>query len=323
MERSRTGRARCVHRGRVAAVRFGTDPGGRRCAGHAPEHTFVPAAQRRRTLFAAECEQPLEPGSKGPGRWAPHSGAGGNSEIRHCSAPGPCNAGCAFSPQVWSDDGRLIADWDEPAFHGHTLTGYEVQYRPTGGTQDWVLHVNKGASRTRIVPPVSATTPLTNGQPHEVQVRTVTSAGTDAWSASGLGTPAAPATVAPGLPSVTAIEIRPDSVHIAWEHPATGKPITRYRLQFQTAADPWADHTMPNRSLSTTVTELRSSVTYRFRLRTVNAAGASDWQQFTGTSGVVVPNPPAAPVVRLYDDPEQLTVIWAEPDNGGAVIDRY
>ena len=80
---------------------------------------------------------------------------------------------------------------------------------------------------------------------------------------------------------------------------------------------------MPNRSLSTTVTELRSSVAYRFRLRAVIVAGASDWQQFTGTSGVVVPNPPATPVVRLSDDPEQLTVIWAEPDNGGVAIDRY
>ena len=35
------------------------------------------------------------------------------------------------------------------------------------------------------------------------------------------------------------------------------------------------------------------------------------------------PNPPAAPVVSLYDDPEQLTVIGPEPDNGGAAIDRY
>jgi hypothetical protein len=38
---------------------------------------------------------------------------------------------------------------------------------------------------------------------------------------------------------------------------------------------------------------------------------------------LVVPNPPAAPVVRLYDDLEQLTVIWAEPDNGGADTDCY
>ena len=185
---------------------------------------------------------------------------------------------------MWFDDGCLIADWDDD----HTLAGYEVQYRPTGGTRDRVLHVNKDASKTRIVPPASVTTPLTNGQHHEVQVRTVTSAGTDAWPASGIGTPAAPATVVPGLPSVTAIEVRPDGVHIAWEHPAAGEPITRHRLQFQTTADPWADHTMPNRSLSTTVMGLHSSVAYRFRLLAVNAAGASDWQQFTGTSGVGV-----------------------------------
>ena len=73
-----------------------------------------------------------------------------------------------LEPPMWFDDGRLIADWDEPALHEHTLTGYEVQYRPTGGTRDRVLHVNKDASKTRIVPPASVTTPLTNGQPHEV-----------------------------------------------------------------------------------------------------------------------------------------------------------
>ena len=53
--------------------------------------------------------------------------------------------------------------WDEPALHGHPLTGCEARYRPTGGTRFRVLHVNKGASWTRIVPPANATTPLTKG----------------------------------------------------------------------------------------------------------------------------------------------------------------
>ena len=75
--------------------------------------------------------------------------------------------------------------WAAPANTGPAITGYEVQYRVSGGSGVWTPGPGPGTNRQATIDK------LTGAQAYEVQVRAVNSEGRSGWSASERGTPTA------------------------------------------------------------------------------------------------------------------------------------
>jgi hypothetical protein len=93
-----------------------------------------------------------------------------------------------------SGDAQIALAWTAPANTGTSaITGYTVEYTPSGGSAQTVSTGSTGASYTL--------TGLTNGTSHSVRVRAVSAAGNGDYSTAATGTPTA-ATV-PGAPTGT------------------------------------------------------------------------------------------------------------------------
>lgn len=87
-------------------------------------------------------------------------------------------------------NGTIDLSWTAPA-SDMAITGYSVEYTPSGGSASTVL---TGSSSTAY-----QLTGLTNGTQYSVRVAAVSAAGTGAYSAAAVGTPSAPA------PSTTSV----------------------------------------------------------------------------------------------------------------------
>jgi len=93
-------------------------------------------------------------------------------------APPNAPTSLAASPS----SGALALTWTAPAFAGSTsITGYTVEYTPSGGSASTVNTNSASASYTL--------TGLTNGTSYTVRVRAINSAGSGAYSASATATP--------------------------------------------------------------------------------------------------------------------------------------
>jgi hypothetical protein len=94
-------------------------------------------------------------------------------------APPNAPTSLAASPS----SGALALTWTAPAYAGSTsITGYTVEYTPSGGSASTVNTNSASASYTL--------TGLTNGTSYTVRVRAINSAGSGAYSASATATPA-------------------------------------------------------------------------------------------------------------------------------------
>ena len=177
--------------------------------------------------------------------------------------------GAPTSLSATTGNTQLSLSWTAPASNGGSaITGYTVEYTPSGGSPSTV---NTGSTSTSY-----ALTGLTSGTTYSVRVSAVNAAGTGSYSASASGTPAtvpgAPTNVVPGLHGV--------DVSLNWTDPASngGSAITGYVVQFSVDGSSW---------ITTTLTPLSGyrgyfdgdteRFSYTFRVAAVNSVGTGSF----------------------------------------------
>jgi titin len=227
----------------------------------------------------------------------------------------PASAPTGLTPTF--GNGAVSLSWTAPGSNGGSaITDYAVEYK-TPAAATWSTFAD-GTSTT-----TSATvTGLTNGTAYLFRVAAINSVGIGTYSNEVTETPRAVPSAPTGLAGV------PGNVQVAltWTAPAAnGSAITDYMVEFKTvAAATWstfADGT--STATSATVTGLTNGTAYLFRVKAVNAVGASVESAEAGPiTPRTVPGIPTGFVVTPQNS--QVALSWAAPtSDGGAPITDY
>ena len=216
-------------------------------------------------------------------------------------------------------NGQVDLTWMVPASDGGSaITDYQIQSSLDGGLS-WAVVADAVSTATSF-----AVTGLINGTTYVYRVAAVTSYGLGAWSTPS--SPATPMTVATA-PSGLAGVRGDSSVALTWTGPSDNggavivDSIIEYRL---TTSATWLTfaHT-PTAAPAITVTGLTNGLTYEFRVKSLNAAGASP---SSNIAGPLVPMTTASVPVNLVGTFGDLkvTLAWGTPtSNGGGAITDY
>ena len=200
-------------------------------------------------------------------------------------------------------DGQVTLGWTVPADNGSPITHYEYRQRvdedDASWNPDWTTITDSDAQTTSYT-----IAGLTNGTTYRFRVRAVNEAG----ASEPARTKATPATT-PDPPGSLSATPGDGQVTLGWTVPAdNGSPITHYEYRQRVDEDDaswnpdWT--TIPNSSAQTTsytIAGLTNGITYRFRVRAVNEAGASGTARTKATP--VSPNRPPT-----LDGPRTVTV---------------
>ena len=186
--------------------------------------------------------------------------------------------GAPTSLSATTGNTQLSLSWTAPASNGGSaITGYTVEYTPSGGSPSTV---NTGSTSTSY-----ALTGLTNGTAYSVRVAAVNAAGTGSYSASASGTPA----TVPGAPTNAVATQYTPNVAVNWTDPASngGSAITGYVVQFSQNGGSWTTTTLTPlsgvfRGYFNGDTEMFS---YTFRVAAVNSVGTGSFSSPSNAVG--------------------------------------
>ena len=219
------------------------------------------------------------------------------------------------APTLTAADQKLTARWTAPNNGGSKITGYTVQHRATGTTNDWTT---TSTSTTSL-----EITTLTNGTEYEVQVQATNAAGDSGWSDSAEATPQT-------MPSKPLLTLTPadQKITASWTAPSDGgSEITGYKVRHRETSD-----TDPNPNTWTTTSALNKTTTsygitgltngteYEVQVQATNAVDDSGWSDSAKATPRTVPSKPS-PTLTAAD--QKLTASWTAPDNGGSAITGY
>ena len=209
--------------------------------------------------------------------------------------------------------------WTVPAEDGGSpITGYRVEAEANGGP--WTTAIaDTGTTSTN-----ATMTGLTNGTSYRFRVSAINSAG--AGPASQASAPVTPRTT-PGAP--TGLNGTPGNTHVTltWTAPADtgGASITGYRIDVQPTGGSWATSIADTNSPATSVTVngLLNGTEYRFRVSSINSAGAGS---ASSASDPLTPRTVPGSALNVQAEPadQQVALTWSAPSsNGGAAISGY
>ncbi len=226
-------------------------------------------------------------------------------------------------------DGHIIAEWTAPTDTGGSpITGYELQYRTSGGA--WSAPISAGTSTSHTI------TELTNDTEYDVRVYAVNSAGNGNPSESRTARTAR--TVIEGSPSApTDLTLVAGNGQIiaTWTAPTDdgGSPITGYELQYRTSSPQgqWTTSSSADSDVtdtSHTITGLTNGTEYEVQVYAVNSAGngtPSESATATPTEAAPVGNLPMKPTtLELTAGIREISATWTAPtDDGGSAITGY
>ena len=177
----------------------------------------------------------------------------------------------------------LTVTWVAPDDGGHPggITGYELEYRPSGG--NWSFQFSTGTS--------SEITGLLIGRRYDVRISTHTAAGQSSWTQKSItptGRPIAPtiSSVSGGANTVTAVWVAPTNTGAS--------AITNYNVQRCTARETevtdgpntyrcisgWTSAgTVDDAILTLAIPNLACGTRYGVRVQAVNSYGAGPWSE--------------------------------------------
>ncbi len=226
--------------------------------------------------------------------------------------------------------GRVTLTWSAPTGDGGSpIVGYEYTYSsgPSGSETDkgvWYPIPGSTGSTTSYT-----VTGLRNGESHTFKLRAVNAAGQKGTSSDDANsvTP----TALPQAPGGLRAEPADSKITLSWtqrnsssgQTAATGwTNLVRYEYQQKTGDEDWSSwNIVPDSDKNTQqfeITGLTNGVTYRFKLRAVNANGAGP---ATETKPVVASGKPGRPQnVRAVPGDESVTLSWSPSSDGGSPI---
>ncbi|ROS31032.1 fibronectin type III domain-containing protein [Cellulomonas sp. PhB150] len=221
-------------------------------------------------------------------------------------------AGVPEAPEVKADPtdtkaGRILeVTWSEPKSNGDRIGSYEVTVDGPGGTTATV------SAGTRSYTFNDAET----GKPYTVSVRAKNKAG---WgsrgsvTASTFGLPGTPGGVAASAP------VGDGSITVSW-NPATdnGSPITAYEIKLPDGSP----QSVGGSRTSATFTGLTGGTDYTYQVRSVNAAGSSEWSAAVTATATTPPGTPSGLTMTVSDRgnfnrPTALDISWNAASSGG------
>ncbi len=212
--------------------------------------------------------------------------------------------------------------WTAPSnTGGAAITGYRVEVSPNG-TDNWTDLVANSAATTY------AHTGLSAGVTRHYRVRAINAVGTGA--ASNVATATTTALTAPGAPTgLTATAAGRTIINLSWTAPTEsgGAAITGYRVEVSPTGtgDTWADLVANSTTTTYAHTGLSANTTRYYRVRALNAVGASDASNTANatTDGITAPSAPTG-LTATASGQTIINLRWAAPaDNGGAAVTGY
>ncbi len=212
--------------------------------------------------------------------------------------------------------------WTAPSnTGGAAITGYRVEVSPNG-TDNWTDLVANSAATTY------SHTGLSAGTTRYYRVRAINSVG--AGNPSNVATATTTALTAPGAPTgLTATAAGRTIINLSWTAPTEsgGAAITGYRVEVSPTGtgDTWADLVANSTTTTYAHTGLSANTTRYYRVRALNAVGASDASNTANatTDGITAPSAPTG-LTATASGQTIINLRWAAPaDNGGAAVTGY
>ncbi len=258
-------------------------------------------------------------------------GAGAASEATDALTPA-AKPSAPSKPVATAGDGSVALSWTPGSDGGSSITKW--QYVKQAGDGDFET-VWTDICVTAMEPDCPdrtshTVTGLTNGVTYRFRVRAVNRLG--AGAASGATNAVTPVST-PSAPSKPVATAGDGSVALSWTPGSDGgSPITKWQYvkqagdgDFETV---WTDICVtamepdcPDRT-SHTVTGLTNGVTYRFRVRAVNALGAGAASEATDAlTPAAKPSAPSKPVATAGDGSVALS--WTPGSDGGSSITKW
>ncbi len=212
--------------------------------------------------------------------------------------------------------------WTAPSnTGGAAITGYRVEVSPNG-TDSWTNLVGNSTTTTY------SHTGLSAGTTRHYRVRALNSVG--AGAASNVATATTTALTAPGAPTgLTATAAGRTIINLSWTAPTEsgGAAITGYRVEVSPTGtgDTWADLVANSTTTTYAHTGLSANTTRYYRVRALNAVGASDASNTANatTDGITAPSAPTG-LTATASGQTIINLRWAAPaDDGGAAVTGY
>ncbi len=212
--------------------------------------------------------------------------------------------------------------WTAPSnTGGAAITGYRVEVSPNG-TDNWTDLVANSAATTY------SHTGLSPGTTRYYRVRALNAVGTG--NPSNVVSATTTALTAPGAPTgLTATAAGRTIINLSWTAPTEsgGAAITGYRVEVSPTGtgDTWADLVANSTTTTYAHTGLSANTTRYYRVRALNAVGASDASNTANatTDGITAPSAPTG-LTATASGQTIINLRWAAPaDNGGAAVTGY
>jgi hypothetical protein len=228
--------------------------------------------------------------------------------------------GAPFVESVSGTGLGVLVGWAPPAPAQHVL-GFSVTATPAAGSPASckARTVTVGASDTQAL-----VGQLCAGIAYTVQMKARNGGGYSAGSVRSA--PAVPlAAQVPGLPLITSVLARADSLLVAWVPPASdgGDPVTGYTITAAVGGGTVRVKAAAS-ARSAVLTGLANGTAYTVSLTAASAAGSSLAATSPGTPAAI--HPPAAPagLSVVPSGKGGLIASWSPPaDNGGSAVTGY
>jgi hypothetical protein len=221
------------------------------------------------------------------------------------------------SPVTTVGNAKVTLTWQRPLSNGGAMVDrYRVQ-RATSSSGPWT---GIGLTTTRTL----VATGLANGTRYYFRVGAHNVAG---WGPFGPTVSGVPRTV-PSAPHSLAASAGNTTVSLTWVAPSNdgGSPVTKYAVQWATAAaGPWTTAALPT-ATSFGDQGLANGTTLFFRVRARNAAGWGPASTVVSATPATVPSAPASCSAAQVggSGSHALGVQWSAPaDDGGAPVQLY
>lgn len=215
---------------------------------------------------------------------------------------GPPSAPSAIT--VAPRDGGVRVSWNHPSNSDPSSTTYVATANP-GGQSCEVTGQNS-----------CLVSGLTNGSPYVFSVIARNNSGSSSQSSNSISV--TPADV-PGAPTDVFADAGRLSAFVYWIAPVDngGSAVVKY-----TVSASGSDKTCVSATTSCQIKGLTQGVTYTFTVRATNAAGEGPASE--ASDSLLIGQVPDAPnSVFGISGPNQVTVSWGVPANGGATIESY
>lgn len=208
-----------------------------------------------------------------------------------------------------SGTGSLAVSWTAPtSTGGSSITGYSVEYTPSGGS----------ATTVTVSSTSTTLTGLTGGVVYTVRVAAVNSTGTGLF-ASTTATPLN----APGTPTGVTATAGSSSIAVSWTAPSNngGSAITSYSVQYTPSGGSTTTVTGIT-GTSTTLTGLTPSVVYSVAVAAVNVVGAGSYSSTVTATPYTTPGAPTG--LAATAGSSSISLSWTAPaSDGGSAITSY